>query len=331
MLRFSPEQSAAVLANRRGMAAQAALLANQIGANGDLIGNALSLPRDVWGEWDREAVQIQRQEMVIFNDLAASVSRPMPIGKLIHYFKTVSDSGTINVSLDGRSKANLDKPVFDYHGTPVPIIDSTFGFGWREMAAAQSEGFALDDAGRVNANDKVSKKLEALALDGDANIVVAGQPLYGLRTHPNRKTRTTGQALNGATGAQWLAEITATVKLLRDANIWAPVTIYLNAGDWFYAGNTDYAAGYPKTIAQRVREIDGIAAIIPAPTLAAGQIIALVKDPRVVTVLNAMPVTTRAQFRANPEDDYNFVTLAAAAVEIKRDAEGNAGLAVSSL
>lgn len=331
MLKFTPEQQAAVIANRRGMAAQAAILANQISANGDLIGNALSLPRDVWGEWDREAVSLQRQEMVIFNDLAASVARPMPIGKVIHYFKTVSDSGSLNVSLDGRSKANLDKPVFDYHGTPVPILDSTFGFGWREMAGAQTEGFALDDAGRVNSTDKVAKGLEGLALDGNANISVSGQQLYGLRTHPNRKTRSTGQPLSGATGAQWLAEITATVKLLRDAGIWAPVTIYVSAGDWFYAGNTDYAAGYPKTIKQRIFEIDGIAAIIPAPTVRAGEIFAVVKDPRVISVLNAMPVTTRALFRANAEDDYNFVTMAAAAVELKPDADGNLALAHSSI
>ena len=221
-----------------------------------------------------QAVQIQRQEMPIFNDLAATLSRPMPIGKLIHYFKTVSDSGDVNVSLDGRSKAKIDKPVFDYSGTPVPIIDSVFGFGWREMAAAAAEGFALDDAGRVNANDKVARKLESLALDGDENIVVGGNPLYGMRNHPNRKTRTTGAALNGATGPEWLAEITATVKVLRDAGIWAPVTVYMNAGDWFYASNTDYRENYAKTIAQRIREIEGIAGILPAPTLEAGEIIA---------------------------------------------------------
>lgn len=329
MLRFTPEQQAAVIANRRAFNTRQEALANAM--QGDLMGNASSLPRDVWGEWDREAVALQRAEMVIFNDLAASVQRPMPVGKVIHYFKTVSDSGDVNVSLDGRSKANLDKPVFDYHGTPVPVIDSTFGFGWREFAAAESEGFALDDAGRVNAVYKVSKSLESIALDGRADIVVGGAPLYGLRTHPSRKTRTTGQALNGATGAQWLADVTATIKLLRDAGIWAPVTLYLNAGDWFYASNTDYTSGYPKTIAQRIREIDGIAAILPAPTVAASQIIAVVKDPRLISVLSAMPVTTRAKFRANPEDDVNFVTLAIAAVEIKRDAAGTAAVAVSSI
>jgi hypothetical protein len=42
-------------------------------------------------------------------------------------------------------------------------------------------------------------------------------------------------------------------------------------------------------------------------------------------------MTTRAQFRANPEDDYNFVTMAAASVEIKFDAEQNCGVAVSTI
>lgn len=51
MLRFSAEQQAAVIANRRTMAAQAALLANQIRATGEIMGNALSLPRE-----DRKSV-----------------------------------------------------------------------------------------------------------------------------------------------------------------------------------------------------------------------------------------------------------------------------------
>lgn len=90
-----------------------------------LLGNAMTLPKDVWAEWDRDAVQIQREELVVFNDLAG-ISKSMPIGKLIHHFQTVSDSGSVNISLDGRSSAKTDNVVLNYHGTPLPIIDSTF-------------------------------------------------------------------------------------------------------------------------------------------------------------------------------------------------------------
>jgi len=328
MLRFTEDQEAFVLANRRQFnAAQAAMAANH---GQTLIGNALPMPRDVWGEWDREGVEVQRTVLAIFNDLAGSVSMPMPIGKLVHYFQTISDSGSVNISLDGRSKGRTDQAVYDYHGTPLPIIDSPFSYGWRQVEAARTEGFQLDSAGRANAMRTVAEKMESLMLDGDAKIVVGGDILYGLRNHPKRNTRTTGQALIGATGAQWMADVVATLKLLHGDNFKSRATIYLNWSDWFYANSTEFTAGYPKTIAQRVLELGNIE-VIPSDSVAASQIIAIVKDRRVVQVLSGMPMTTRAQFRANPEDDYNFVTMAAVALEIKYDAEDNCGVAVSTI
>lgn len=328
MLRFSPAQQAFVINGRRQFNAQQTAMA----ANGrDLLGNALPIPYNVWGEWDREGVAIQRQVMAVFNDLAASVSKPLPIGKLVHYFQQISDSGTVNISLDGRSKSRTDQQTYAYQGTPVPIIDSTFGYGWRQMASAQSEGFQLDDAGRANAMYKVAQKLESITLDGDANIVVGGAQLYGLRNHPKRSTRSTGVTLQSATNAQWQAEIVATLKLLQAKNFKTNATIYLNWSDWFYAGATDVSTSYGgKTILQRILEIPGVKEVVPADTVSANQIIALVKDSRVVNVLNAMPMATRALNRLNLEDDYQFVTMAAAAVEIKYDASNNIGLAVSS-
>ena len=329
MLRFTDEQQAFVLANRRQFNASQIAMAENHGQT--LVGNALPLPKDVWGLWDREAVEVQRTTLRVFNDLSSSVSRPMPIGKLVHHFQTVSDSGSVNVSLDGRSKGRTDQPVFAYHGTPLPIIDSPFSYGWRQVAAASTEGFQLDAAGRMNSMRKIAEKAESLMLNGDTDIVVGADPLYGLRTHPRRNTRTTAQALNGATGAQWLATITETLKLLHDDNFKSPATIYLNFDDWFYATSTEFTAGYPKTIAQRVLELGGLRDVIDADSINPGEVIAVVKDRRVLQVLNGMPMTTRAQFRANPEDDYNFVTMAAVALEIRFDANQNCGVAVSSL
>ncbi len=164
-----------------------------------------------------------------------------------------------------------------------------------------------------------------------ASIKVNGNSLFGLRNHPRRNTRATGVALNGATGLQWNAEVVATLKLLHGDNFKVPATLYMNWNDWFYASNTDFSTSYPgKTIAQRILEISGVAGVVPSDSVAASQIIAVVKDRRVVSLLNGMPMTTRAQFRANPEDDYNFVTMAAAALEIKFDAAQNCGVAVST-
>lgn len=297
----------------------------------DMLGNASPLPRDVWGEWDREGIEVQREVLAVFGDLAASVGMPMPIGKLVHYFQQVSDSGEVNVSMDGRSKGRTDQPTITYQGTPLPIVDSPFSYGWRQMEAASTEGYQLDGAARRNAMFKVAQKLENLALVGDSSIVVGGDQLYGLTNHPKRETRSTTNDLSSCTGAQWQADVNATLTLLHGNNFRVPATLYVNWDDWFYATQTDYSTQYPnKTIAQRVLENGGVREVIPASNVAADTIIAVVKDRRVLQVLNGMPMSTRQQFRANPEDDFNFVTMAAQALEIKYDAEDNCGIAHSS-
>ena len=295
-------------------------------------GNATPVPRDSWGMWDKDAEEVGREVLTVFSTLAQN-TMPLPIGKIMHHFQTVSDSGSVNISLDGKSSAKLDQPVMEHHGTPVPIIDSSFGFGWREVMAAQTEGVQLDSAASMNAVDKVANALEDLALDGDTRIVVNGAPLYGLRTHPKRNTRTTGQALNGATAAQWQAEVKATVQLLRGDNFKTPATIFVNDDDWFYASNTlaSPTNSDGKTIADVVLGMAGVREVIGASKVLASQLIAVIKDKRTVQVLSGMPITTRSQFRANPEDDYNFRTLAAASLEIKFTANDECGIAVSSI
>lgn len=329
MLKFTKAQEQFILNERRKHAEQHAAMAQ---AHGQILtGNASPLPKDTWGAWDRTGIEVQRDVLAVFNTLAVN-SMPMPIGKLVHHFQTVSDSGDVNISLDGRSDAKLDQPAIAYHGTPLPIIDSTFSFGWRQVQSAQTEGYSLDPAAQRNSVRKVAEKLESIALDGDAGIKVGTDTLYGLRNHPKRNTRTTGVALNGATGAQWIAEVNATLKLLHAKNYRVPATLFLNWDDWFYASSTDFSTQYPnKTILQRVLEISGVREIVPASKVTASQIIAVIKDPMVVQVLNGMPITTRAMFRANPEDDYNFKVMAASAVEIKFDANDQCGIAVSTI
>lgn len=284
------------------------------------LGNASPLPKDVWGEWDRESVEIQRDVLAVFNDLAGSVSRPIDIGKLIHYFRQVSDSGVVNISLDGRSKAKTDQQVYSYVGTPVPIIDSTFSYGWRQMRAAQLEGESLESDGRENAMRKVAEKLEDLVLNGDSTIVVDGRVLYGLRNHPKRNSRQTSNTLASATGAQWKADVVATLQLLNADYFYDDATLYVNKNDWLYASRTIYDTTLgTQLISDHIRSIAGVGSVVASSKVPPSNIIAVVKRRSVVQLLNAMPMATTALFRQNPQDDYVFQTLAAAALEIKYD------------
>lgn len=328
MLRFTPEQQAAINAARAGFNRTQLALA----ANSDLTfaGNAAPVDIDAWRRIDSRGVQIQRDVLAVWNTLAAANTTPVGVGDLVNYFPQISDSGTVSVSLDGRNGMVADQAVVKYAGTPVPVISSAARMGWRQMAVVRKGGVGLDTETIANHQRKVAEKLEDMALNGDASIVVGGSALYGLRNHPQRNTDTHGFDLNStATGANWLAAFQKLINACVGDNAFGRITVFLNYSDWVYASINEFTAGYPKTILQRLREIEQIAAIIPCGKVPADNIIGVagLENGNWGSILSAMPMTTRPKARANPEDDYVFDVIAVAAPQFRTDFDGKAPFA----
>ena len=293
-----------------------------------LHGNAEGLPADFWKQIDMDVGMVQRDILAVFNDLAASVSRPMPIGIPVSEFLVASDGGQLNVSMDGISDGTPDTAEYAHYNTPVPIYSSPFRYGWRAVQGASTKGLSLDMAPRDSSLRRIAEGQEDMVLNGNSKIVVNGQQMWGLRNHPNRTSSSMGVALNGATGPQWVEEVTALIQSLHDQNFYAPVTIYVNYADWFYASNTDFSTQYPnKTILQRVMEIAGVQAIVPGSKVPASEMIGVVKRTDVLQLLSAMPSSVLPKFRANIHDDYQFVAASAVGLQIRFDYEDQCGVA----
>lgn len=328
ILTFNKEQEAAVIGKRRAFNRKQENLATENA--GDLIGNAYTIPRDAWATYDKDLQTLQRAQLGVFADLA-SLQRSVPIGKSIHLFSKVTDSGEVNSSMDGRSRAKADAPVIDYEGTPVPIYDTTFTFGWRDVEAARLDGGwqYLDAAVRDNANRKIVEKMEDLVVNGDSKWVVGGNSVYGLRTAPGRATGNFGNVdLVTATGAQWVEAIKRVLLGLQAKNYYGGVTVYLNYGDWFAASVSDYVTAAPQnTILSRLMMIPGLVSIVPSTAVPVNEILAVVKERRVLEILTAMPVTTMPIDRKNFTDEYSYQVMTAVAPQFRRDANGNAGYA----
>lgn len=328
ILTFNKEQEAAVIGKRRAHNARQERLARD--SEGEMIGNAYTIPRDAWATYDQDLMTLQRAALGVFTDLSG-LQKNVPIGKVLHYFSKVTDSGEVNSSIDGRSRAKADAPVIDYEGTPVPIYDTTFTFGWRDVEAARQDGGwqYLDAATRDNGNRKLVEKLEDLVINGDSKFNVAGNQIYGLRTAPGRATGNFGNVdLVTATGAQWVEAIKRVLIGLQGENYYGGVTIYLNYGDWFAASVNDYVTAAPQnTILARLMMIPGVVSIVPSTAVPVNEILAVVKERRVVELLTAMPITTMPIERKNFTDEYSFQIMTAVAPQFKRDANGSTGVA----
>ena len=329
ILKFNEAQAKAVIGMREHFNNTQEAMAKGLPADPAtraLIGNASPVHKDVWGMWDREAVEIQRDVLAVFADVASTNSKPMPIGKLVNYFQRMSDSGSVNVSIDGRGTAKADQPVIDYQGTPVPILDDSFRFGWRQMEAERTEGYtSLQSGASGNSMRKIAEKMEDMMLNGESSIVVGGATIYGLRNLPQRNTGTHGLTLATATGAQWLAAVVDLIKKMQADNFYTEITIYLNMGDYLVASTSEFTAGYPKTILNRLQEIPNVR-FVPGSKVPANELIGLCKRRDVVEILSAMPMTTIPLFRANAHDDYVFRVMAAVAPQLKWDGNDQCGV-----
>lgn len=317
MLRFTDDQTLAVNNARAAFnETQTALAAQQA-----LVGNASPVPLDAWRRIDARATRVQRDVLSVFNRLAQANTTPMSIGDLVSYFPRISDSGEVHVSMDGRSEGKADQALVNYIGTPLPILDSFARFGWRQMEVIRKGGGVIDTETIANHQRKVAEKMEDMALNGLASIVVGGSTIYGLRNFPDRTAATHGFTLTTATGAQWLTAIKAMINGLIGDNAFAKVTIFLNYADWVYADQTDYAANYPKTILERIRELAQVADIVPASKIPTGDIIGIagLDNGDWGSILSGMPLVTRPKARVNQEDDYVFGVMAAVAPQFRSD------------
>lgn len=297
------------------------------------MGNAAPIGLDAWRRIDARATALQRDELAVFARLARANSTPVDMGDLVSFYPKVGDSGSAQVSMDGRSPGKADQATVYFAGTPVPIIHSEASFGWRQwQVLAKGGGFGAADS-LANNQRIVIEKLEDMAINGLASIVVGGATIYGLKTFPDRSSTTYGAFnLNGGTGANWATAITTTINLLVSDNSFGNATVFVNYADWMFAGQTDFAANYPKTILQRMLEMPGVREIIPCSKLAANDVIAVnnVDSGQWGSILSGMPVTTRPKNRLNETDDYNFSVMSAAAPQFRSDANSRSHIAVTT-
>lgn len=324
MLTFNEEQSDSVWNARDAFNTRMTQLAAATAGQSAFEGNALAIPLDAWRRIDARAQVLARTKLTVFNRLAQASTIPVSIADLVNYYPQMSDSGDVLVSMDGRNAAKADSPITKFVGTPVPILTSNTRLGWRQMEVMRKANGNFDTVGIANNQRKVYEKLEDISLNGLSSVVVGGQTIYGLRNLPQRNTFTHGFTLATATGAQWLTAFKQAIAAAMGDNQYGQITLFVNQGDYTAADTTDYAANYSGTILERLRAIGQIKEIIPAASVPANEILGIV-DLDVGDwggILSAMPLTTRPKTRLEPEDDYVFGVIAAAAPQFRSDYNG---------
>lgn len=314
-------------------------MASLIGEARGVSNAAAILPRDAWMDLDGITRRVMRNDegQAYMADLMP-LAKAVNIGKLVHLTRVSSDAGSVVRSMSGQVPVGMDKVIYDYSGTPVPIFATAYGREWREWNTLQSENFdALSDDQEAH-TAKIRRNMAQYVLDGDDKIVFQGYAAAGIRTSTKSKVINLGTASSGAnidltaTGTTSDAIdgfFTQTLGAMLDTNLIAgKVNLYVSPEiarnlDRSYSGSSGFKGGTLMSYLLTNRRINKIGV---SYELSGNEFFGFVPSSDYIRPLVGMAVGTQAITRQNPTDNYQFLIMGAMGLEIRSDYNGKAGV-----
>jgi uncharacterized linocin/CFP29 family protein len=291
-----------------------------------------TLQRDEWIEIDRVVMKTARERLVgvadLFNaGLTYNISNAM--GKTVLEYQDMNDPGSANISMDGATMGQGDRPKYLTKYLPIPIIHGDFTLDQRSLEASRNSGDSLDTTMIEAVTRRVSEKLEDL-LFTDTSFTYGGGTIYSYISDTNKNTVSLSANWNASdkTGAQILEDVQGMKQALINAKHFGPFMVYIPTAYDTVMGD-DYATGYPKSIKQRLMEIDGLIGIKVADRLSANTVVMVSMNSSTVRMVNGFSPRV-VQWSSQGGMVHHFKVMTIQVPQIRADQSGNSGLCVLS-
>lgn len=271
-----------------------------------------------------EAVYINPPRM--FSDLRASSSPiqiPGGMGKTVLEYERMSDIGAATVSMDGMRESDMDRPVFDLAGMPLPIIHKDFQFTTRAIQISREGGTPLDmSMPRLSAR-KVLEEAEKFTA-GTQTYKYASYNIYGYTNFPQRMTQSL-TAPSSSNHGTTLSEVIAMRKKLIDKGYLGPYVLYMSPA-WDAYLDEDYSTlKGENTFRQRLLALEGVQAVRTSYYLTGNAAVMIQLTPDVAQAVVGMDVVT-VQWPSHGGMLTNFKVMAILLPRLKADFNGLSGI-----
>ncbi len=320
-----------------------------------------TLRRDEWKYFDDAIVRAAQEELVGVDDL---VSRGLTFDingmmntVLVH--ESIKSKLVAQRSMDGLTRGESDRPIYQPHALPLPIIHADYDIKLRELEISRKKGDPLNtEMGRV-AGRAVGEFVEKSLFTVDTYYYGGGSS-WSYVNFPGRNTLSLGAANDGtvatstsddgnaaekvsvvgsagqwnkpaATGEKIVRDVIHFTEILRENLMRGPYLIYVPLK---YASKLDEDYSDNKgthTIRQRilggggVEGIEGVQAIKVAPQLADHQILVIQMTSNVVELVRGMPITNfEWDNKGGWVTDYKVATIQV--LRLRTDGSGHCGI-----
>jgi uncharacterized linocin/CFP29 family protein len=298
-----------------------------IDENGRLRVNAF-INQEEWEVLDSAIFRRAREELNAWQDvLDAGLSSQTTIAEQSSKWRVASERIAADVTMDFRTRRNLDRIDKLTYSVPVPIISAEYFIGRRELASARALGSDIETLEAEEAVVAVVDQAENILVNGNTAIVVSGNNIPGYRTLAARDTATAAGYGGGDFGT--ISNIRPTflgmLSALAALRYRGPFMSYV-ANTQYHQMLERFSDGSGQTALETVIELPQIEDVKRNDRLPDGNVILAQMTREVVDLRIALQLENR-MWESPDGSEMHFVVLMVAVPRLKTDYAGAAGIA----
>jgi hypothetical protein len=294
--------------------------------DGRITTNSL-LRKDEWEQLD-QAVQLAATGRL--NAVERLNGDPMfrnavnSIGVMTSQYNRGSEMTRATVSLSGRAAPDFDRQDYLLAGVPIPVFHKQFQIGLRELEASRLYGGSgIDTTNAFEAGRVVAQEVERSFFNGDTNIRLNQDVLYGVTNEPNVNT---GAATGDfGTLANQVPTFRAMMTALHAANYFGPVEFWVATTQFDEMALNFYSDGTGDSGLARVLKMEGISAVHPSDWMTAGTLVGVTMDPNVID-FQVHRLQQVVEWTSPDGMAQNFKVMSVCAVRVKSDYNSASGV-----
>jgi len=301
-----------------------------------MIGNELkavpvanaTLRKDEWKVIDTAVIQAFKSRLIGVADL---ISRGLVynigdgLGTTVLEYQKMKDVQGATMSMNAASKGRKDRPEFDIAYLPLPIVHKEFSFDIRQLTASRKHGQPLDTTMIEMCARKCADKVEQMLFNGSGTYTFGGGTIYGYLDAPNRNTGSlTAWTASASTGATILAQVVAMKQAAIADRCYGPYVLYIPTA-YETQLDEDYNSSYPKSLRQRLLEIEGISDIKVSDQMTAANVVLVQMNTETVRLVQGMGITVVEWSNdGGLTKEYKVMTISVP--QVRADSEGRSGI-----
>jgi uncharacterized linocin/CFP29 family protein len=289
--------------------------------------NSATLRYDEWKYIDKAVIDVARSRLRLVNfmrsrGLTLNMGGRGLAATLLQYEK-MSDMTGATLSMDGLNRGLNDRPVFDIGYLPLPIIHKDWSINARLLAMSRAGGSNVDATGSEVATRKVAETAENMLVNGSSAYSFGGGIIYGLTDFPQRNQYDLIDEWDGS-NADPVGDVRAMKAAAGADHFHGPFAL-LVPKNYEEVLDEDYTGTYPKTMRQRISEIDGIVDISVSDWLQDDNVVLFQLTTDVFRVVDGLDVTP-VEWMVEGGMALNYKTMAIIVPQPRADYNGNCGI-----